>query len=884
MLILEIKQKNRRLITEQWNDPRWLLIERKHIVPFVTSIEQYITEAELTPDQIKNLFTDTEAGAIAAGRNRTSIGKAVDVSKLPAKAVQYINQQINKLGRAIQNSGPVKNIDDKFDQLKAKLDQNDSKVAQGIKAVSDWAKENPGKASLAVGILTTAAAMAGGPMGGAVAGFLARATKDLLQGEKLSTAAGKSIKTAIVGFITGKAFDFLSGEIKNWFSNMKADEIAEAGAALNKAKFDEIVGNARAKYGDAAELYAKTFPDGVSKLDINDVVSVQGQTQVFKASNLFLTSEQKATFNELRYNIKVDPFIKALDAQGLPAASLPNPEYFKEIGKAFEYLRNIQNNTDQESMLRIVSAGEKAIDALSNASKEFRNNPELKAQLAKLSGDAAKDISIINNIAKLASAAGQGAVTGAMSNAKKASSKESKQFTELQIKTLIEWCNEPPSSLTEGPLDALKKGAEVAGGAIKKGAAAVGGAIGKSASAVAGKTAQIGKNITTKVTADKLMSAWKKAGSPTDSDKVAQVMRNAGVSDDVMEPAFKSMNIPFNRAQQNKQQPTNNQQKTTGPSGNTTTTQQNKQQPTNNQQKTTTTPTIKPGTKGSVNKQQFSWDGKNWLDSKGTPVAGLMKQELMKQYGLDASGNPIKPGLTQKARDWMSGKTAGHGQATRSDPKASIGKKLAGTLGSMIGGALSGGKPDTQAPTAATEPAAAQPATATEPAATQPATAPKPQGQFKQSHVPGSKGHTQDDPYELGKQELRKLQTPDANKKQLPGGKLPAKAGAEVTAMLNRLSKGDKDAGAIAAKQILQYAKAGYDVSNAANVFLANAKQGERFLSTESYQYFTQMLESFGLTWADIGLTVRIDEAVSAGVFIIRSDLHRLKELAGVAA
>jgi hypothetical protein len=282
---------------------------------------------------------------------------------------------------------------------------------------------------------------------------------------------------------------------------------------------------------------------------------------------------------------------------------------------------------------------------------------------------------------------------------------------------------------------------------------------------------------------------------------------------------------------------------------------------------------IKPGATASVNKQKFKWNGTNWVDSAGSPAQGLMKQELMKQHGLDVSGNPIKPGLMQKARDWMSGKTAGYGQATRSDPKASIGKKLAGTLGSMIGGAWAGGKPDTQSPTAATEPAAAQPAAA-----------PKPQGQFKQSHVPGSKGQTQDDPYELGKQELRKLQTPDANKKQLPGGKLPAKAGAEVTAMLNRLSKGDKDAGAIAAKQILQYAKAGYDVSNAANVFLANAKQGERFLNTESYQYFTQMLESFGLTWADIGLTVRIDESVSAGVFIIQSDLHRLKELAGIAA
>ena len=60
-----------------------------------------------------------------------------------------------------------------------------------------------GKASIAVGILTTVAAFAGGPMGGAAAGLILRSTKDLLQGEKLSTAVGKSVKTAAYGAPAG---------------------------------------------------------------------------------------------------------------------------------------------------------------------------------------------------------------------------------------------------------------------------------------------------------------------------------------------------------------------------------------------------------------------------------------------------------------------------------------------------------------------------------------------------------------------------------------------------------------------------------------------------------------------------------------------------------
>jgi hypothetical protein len=286
----------------------------------------------------------------------------------------------------------------------------------------------------------------------------------------------------------------------------------------------------------------------------------------------------------------------------------------------------------------------------------------------------------------------------------------------------------------------------------------------------------------------------------------------------------------------------------------------------------TEAPAIKLNTTATVNKQKFKWDGRNWVSQSGGIATGLMKQKLMKQYGLDVAGNPSTPGILQKAKDWFSGKTAGLAQATRSDPEASFGKKLAGFAGAAIGGALAGGKPKPA------EPQQAEPQQEPE----TPAKRQKPAGQFKQSHIPGSKGQTQDDPYELGKQALRQVQQPDANKKQLPNGKLPPKVGAEVTAMLDRLSKGDKDAGTIAAQQILVYANAGYDVSNAANVFLAKAKQGERFLNAESYQYFTQMLESFGLSWADIGITVRLDESVSDGVFIILSDLNRLKTLAGI--
>ncbi len=99
---------------------------------------------------------------------------------------------------------------------------------------------------------------------------------------------------------------------------------------------------------------------------------------------------------------------------------------------------------------------------------------------------------------------------------------ESTELTVDQIKRIIEWCDGTPSEvIMEGPLDAVK-------GAVAKGVE---------------KLKQFGSNLTNKITADKLTKAWKAAGSPTDSNVIAELLRQAGVSDAVLKPVFKSMKI-----------------------------------------------------------------------------------------------------------------------------------------------------------------------------------------------------------------------------------------------------------------------------------------------------------------------------------------------------
>ena len=76
--------------------------------------------------------------------------------------------------------------------------------------------------------------------------------------------------------------------------------------------------------------------------------------------------------------------------------------------------------------------------------------------------------------------------------------------------------------LMEGPMDAIKGG------------------IGKAVDWAKTK----GKNLTTKVTADKLNQAWQAAGSPMDSEAVAGILKSAGVNDTVVKKVYSDLKIP----------------------------------------------------------------------------------------------------------------------------------------------------------------------------------------------------------------------------------------------------------------------------------------------------------------------------------------------------
>ena len=168
--------------------------------------------------------------------------------------VKTANDAINKLGALAQKTGPVQDFDDKVEVLLKKIGDKNPKVAELAKKYGDWAKKNPVKQGLIVGMLTATASVLAGPAGGAAAGAVLRAGNELLKGEKASTAIGKAAKTAAVG----AAFGGLAG--------VSVDAIGQAFKAA------EPVMEPLKQFGELRNIRISHQINGVSILNINQVL------------------------------------------------------------------------------------------------------------------------------------------------------------------------------------------------------------------------------------------------------------------------------------------------------------------------------------------------------------------------------------------------------------------------------------------------------------------------------------------------------------------------------------------------------------------------------------------------------------------------------------
>tara|TARA_B100001248_G_scaffold262439_1_gene258454 strand:- start:864 stop:3104 length:2241 start_codon:yes stop_codon:yes gene_type:complete len=537
---------------------RW----EKELWPLLEEFKQ-VSEANLTADEIQSIFKGAETQSIASGDNKTALGKvgsaAGAVAKLPVDLAKKVDAKINELGRMAQNAGPIKNMDQKFDELKKKIEaeNSDSKIVQGIKKVSDWAKENPGKASIAVGILTTVAAFAGGPLGGAAAGLILRSTKDLLQGEKLSTAVGKSVKTAAYGALAGLAIQGLTDGMAD---NIATGSEAEADAMMKgfeEANFTAAVDKAVADAGfDAGVL------DGARNLKMSG--NING---FFYNYNLTMTADQVATYQNL--------------SAAANAAETFSPEYYEAAGRLHGFLSTTQDANESLSALA---------QTIKEIPKDAITGGQIDQAIAVLD-NADEAIEKILDIGGASAAAAQGALQTVDDNKKekikvKPIDPKEKEQLELALKggednpaddkvavrgtesvsyadayehLYEQYLAEAPAATAtadaqgELPLNNPNTLGAKAGRGIKGALGKVGGAIKKGASAVGGAVKSTAKELGQKITVKKLNSEWEKMGSPTDSGSIYNLLSSMGISNDNIQAIGQEANVSIEKTPDGKQ-------------------------------------------------------------------------------------------------------------------------------------------------------------------------------------------------------------------------------------------------------------------------------------------------------------------------------------------
>ena len=468
-------------------------------------LEEYtkLAEAELTKDQINDIFNGAEQVAMDSGDNKTVAGKvgagAAAVAKLPVDMAKKVDAKINELGKMAKNAGPVKNADQKFKDLKQQIMANkpDSKIVQGIVKVSDWAKANPGKASLAVGILTAIAAFAGGPVGGAAAGLILRSTNELLKGADLSTAIGKSIKTAAYGALAGWALD----GIGDWLEGLRVDAIP----------YDKAPGLTTLEVG-----FTKSF-------------EVPGFSSIKELGSMVVPEDQVGEFTRL---------LNAMQDATAATGSTTDPGALD----AFNELWTFAKTFDKADFIADMNLQNEVAKAIAVANDQFLSNLEMAnsaiAAVAqgsiqgagdkgafKVGGDEVQPGDVVT------SAAGNKKIAGVDSKATAVDPSDLAGRANIMKKAgeSIDMEAEFERYLAEaGFMDKLKGAAGKVGGAIK----------------------QTAKNIGNKVTADKLMKTWKSMGEPTDSGSIANILQDAGLSDEQIKSIGQTSKVALDPAEE----------------------------------------------------------------------------------------------------------------------------------------------------------------------------------------------------------------------------------------------------------------------------------------------------------------------------------------------
>jgi len=535
-----------------------------------------IKEAALTADQIQQLFTSIEKNATDSGANRTLVGQGKDVAVA-------VNKAWEDLKTKVQNSGPVQGIDAKYDQAAEKLKQatgGDQGIMKYVEKYRKFAKEHPIAQGLIYSALIAAAGISGVGIGGAAALGLLKMTDKLLQGEKFSSAAYSGAKTGALAYGASKVADLFKG-------GQPAPDAATAGIekGLSQEQVDYL--NQLGKDGATPIVKDNTLwvkqPDGAVEMlkppkgvDPNAMLKIVNDGGGQTAANA-IDNAQELTASQMSAVEKAIDSGEKLSPQLQASYDLTNGDAGNRLGAAKsdwygdgDVANKAAGAADAASTAKPFGAGmdpsylQRVVDADGKSGVRFKINPEdaqkaldWQAQNSGQAGQAAQ--AATSTAANAATSAPYGAnmstdylkqvinADGTMKIRFKISPEDAQKALAWKLKQgAAESVIRASRPLSEGQVYlvfnrvCLINNAMLAEGKLVEGP--MDWAKGLAGKAI-GKVKTFGHNLTTKVTADKLNSAWQKAGAPTDSNELAAFLKTQGVSDDVVTNTYRSLKI-----------------------------------------------------------------------------------------------------------------------------------------------------------------------------------------------------------------------------------------------------------------------------------------------------------------------------------------------------
>jgi hypothetical protein len=468
----------------------------------------------------------------------------------------------------MQDSSPVKGFDKKVSDALSKIGmgaddpQFNGQVNKWVQKYRDFAKKHPIAQGAIYATLIALAGITGAGVGGAAALGLLKMADQLIQGKRFSSAAYSGVKAGALAFAASKLGDLIRGmkpgdQIPKVIDGQDIVDVPGV-PKMDFQKYDYYLGDSNnvvaVPKGAGNPFTGGGGAGGIGNIDGADLVPAGAK--ITDLSNQIL---DQSLSNPAGRSAARQAVAAALDSGDITAAQ--GKELIKQIGSAAanpeaaeqaisQTLQNVGGSAAKNAGTSVADIAASAASSASDLPPGAAMSPDYlqgvvdgeitRPKISPEQAQAALDWqaenggqSKINLGATNPVPPEEAGKIRPFANRTRMPQTQSREYSgralsEGQVYMVFNRVvvrNDQMLSegvLVEGPLDAIK------------------GAAGKAMDWAKTK----GRNLTTKITADKLNSAWQKAGSPTDSNAVADFLKAQGVADTVVSGVYQQLKLP----------------------------------------------------------------------------------------------------------------------------------------------------------------------------------------------------------------------------------------------------------------------------------------------------------------------------------------------------